>query len=274
MLDLFHHNHQHNKESSKTAVAVVDPPHWRRRRPSKNGMMVTLVDAGMVAQLTDEEGSVFIGLLSCLGSGNGREAAHFALLFSHENHHGISPADQQAFTDDMQLLFQHTCRGYGTNVDVGEVLRGVLGTCVCVTIAGDSCVWSVLRRPLFGSLRLLSRFSLSLSPGLIRKYQIRIDANYATLVVNVLCIESLARQTFPTYNVLDAARPLLESYRRLCYTHTGVPKPNARRSRWVQLWLSVMYWKKALWDRHFFRTEAARRRRKFEGLPVPTGQWS
>ena len=144
--------------------------------------------------------------------------------------------------------------------------RSVGYVCVCVTIAGDSCVWSFSRRPLFGSLRLRSRFSFSLSPGLIRKYQIRIDANYATLVVNVLCIESLARQTFPTYNVLDAARPLLESYRRLCYTHTGVPKPNARRSRWVQLWLSVMYWKKALWDRHFFRTEAARRRRKLEGF--------
>ena len=94
--------------------------------------------AGMVAQLTDHEGSVFIGFLSCLGSGNGREAANFALMFSKENEALMSDDAKRAFADDMELMFHECCRGYGTNVDVGEVLRGVLGT----SVDQIPCLWS------------------------------------------------------------------------------------------------------------------------------------
>lgn len=57
-------------------------------------------------------------------------------------------ADERAeFARDMVELFAERCRGYGTGVDVGHVLRGVL--------------------------------------GLIRKHHVRIDANFATLVRGV-----------------------------------------------------------------------------------------
>ena len=94
--------------------------------------------------------------------------------------------------------FETNCRGYGTNVDIGEVLRGIL--------------------------------------GLIREHHIKIDANYATLVINVLCIEALGRRICPTYNVLDASKPLLQTYRRVVYRDDGrTPrlqntKPKVRRS--------------------------------------------
>jgi len=81
-------------------------------------------------------------------------------------------------------LFANVCAGYGTNVDVGEVLRGVL--------------------------------------ELVKRYSLRIDANYATLVVNVLCIEGLARRVCPTYNVLDAAKPLLQSRSHFLSTRTTI----------------------------------------------------
>ncbi|EEC46014.1 predicted protein, partial [Phaeodactylum tricornutum CCAP 1055/1] len=130
---------------------------------------IALVDAGMVAQLTDKESSTFIGLLASLGEGDGQQAAEFALQFSLENH--MNETQRSAFTEDMVTMFAERCRGYGTGVDVGYVLRGVL--------------------------------------GLIRDHKVRIDANFATLVVNCLCIESLAARVCPSYNVLDAARPLL-----------------------------------------------------------------
>lgn len=85
-----------------------------------------------------------------------------------------------------------------------------------------------------------------------RKHKVRIDANFATLVVNVLCIESLARRASPSYNVLDASKPLLRSYRNLCYHPDGTPKLNARRSRLVRLWLSTMYLKKTWAENIFF----------------------
>ena len=151
---------------------------------------ITLVDAGMVAQLNDEESSTFIGILAALGEGDGRAAAEFALRFSIENN--MRERERAQFVQEMISLFAEKCRGYGTNVDVGEVLRCVL--------------------------------------SLIRIHHVRIDANYATLVVNVLCVESLARRVCPSYNVLDAAKPLLQTYRRHFFESDGfTPKtdPNA-----------------------------------------------
>ena len=159
---------------------MLDTPQTTGRKNQPFG--ITLVDAGMVAQLTDEESSTFIGLLTTLGEGDGKGAAEFALRFSIENNMGET--EREAFTNDMVKLFAEKCQGYGTNVDTGEVLRGVL--------------------------------------KLIQAHHVRIDANFATLVINVLCVEGLARRVCPSYNVLDASRPLLETYRKLCFQKDGV----------------------------------------------------
>ncbi len=174
---------------------------------------VTLVDAGMVAQLTEDESSTFVGLLSSMGEGDGRMAAIFALRFSLENN--LSTEQEESFCDDMAMLFDERCRGYGTHVDVGHVLRGVL--------------------------------------TLIRKHQVRIDANFATLTINILCLESLASQVCPSYNLLDSARPLLQGYRRICYTKDGEPIPQDKRSKFANIWLSFKYLNKQKADRKFFR---------------------
>lgn len=100
----------------------------KKFRLDESKLALTLVDAGMVAQLTDVEAAVFIGILASLGSGSGREAAMFALQFSEDNYHNLSEETKENFTNDMLRLFDDCCRGYGTAVDVGEVLRGVLGT--------------------------------------------------------------------------------------------------------------------------------------------------
>lgn len=214
-------------ESARKVLAMINNLDVK----SHSDMTVTLVDAGMVAQLTDEESSTFIGLLSSIGAGNGRDAAFFALQFSLENQ--MTPQEEEAFTNDMVQLFEKRCRGYGTNVDVGEVLRGIL--------------------------------------GLVRKHQLRVDANFATLVVNVLCLESLGRSCLPEYNVLDAARPLLETYRKLCYKPDGTPKPEVRRSKRAKLILSLMYGWKTLLDKSRFNQAKKQREERImkQQAPVP-----
>eukprot|EP00980_Cylindrotheca_fusiformis_P014604 scaffold3956_cov99-Cylindrotheca_fusiformis.AAC.1 len=142
---------------------------------------ISLVDAGMVAQLSEQESSTFIGLMTALGEGDGIAAAEFALRFS--THNEMDEEQKIHFKQEMCKLFAQSCKGYGTYVDVSRVLQGIL--------------------------------------GLIRDHRVRIDPNYATLVINVLCIESLARRVCPTYNVLDASRPLLETYRKICYREDG-----------------------------------------------------
>mmetsp|Transcript_8473 Transcript_8473/g.20380 ORF Transcript_8473/g.20380 Transcript_8473/m.20380 type:complete len:672 (+) Transcript_8473:127-2142(+) len=165
---------------------IIDVMQSKNQELESAEFQITLVDAGMVAQLTEEESSTFIGLLTTLGEGNGEAAAEFAMQFSIENE--LDEEEKKRFKEDMRALFDQCCKGYGTNVDVGEVLRGVL--------------------------------------GLIRDHHVRIDSNYATLVINVLCIESLARRVCPTYNALDASKPLLQQYRKLCYEKDGYTPRN------------------------------------------------
>jgi predicted unusual protein kinase regulating ubiquinone biosynthesis (AarF/ABC1/UbiB family) len=201
MLDLFQGKtlpSTNGETSSSTALVPVGIDYKVKGNPH-----VCLVDAGMVAQLTDEESENFIGLFCSLGEGDGKFAAECALRFSKENN--LSEEDRQAFIDDVCLVFDERCRGYGTDVDVGSVLRGIL--------------------------------------GLIRKHRVRIDANYATLVVNALCIESLARRVCPSYNVLDAAKPMLQTYRRIAYTKGGTPRKVRRRLR-ILVW--CVYYKAKL----------------------------
>jgi len=59
--------------------------------------------------------------------------------------------------------------------------------------------------------------------SLVRKHRVALDANYMTLVMNVLCLEGMAAALLPEYNVLDAARPLLSAHRHL-------PRPLFTRS--------------------------------------------
>ena len=51
--------------------------------------------------------------------------------------------------------------------------------------------------------------------SLVRRHRVSLDANYMTLVMNVLCLESMALVLLPGYNVLDAAKPLLVAHKRL-----------------------------------------------------------
>lgn len=192
---------------------------------------ITLVDAGMVVKLTDEESSAFIGLLSSLGEGNGDEAAAYTLQFSLERN-SMSIAQKRFFVADMVLLFQERCGGYGTNVDVGHVLRGVL--------------------------------------SLIRKHRVRIDANFATLVINCLCLESLGRGVCPTYNVLDAGRPLLQGYRRFVDQQKS-ERPES--TPWFLFRMALNAFKKNLDDSRFFRKQAKQKhvvREEVEKLIRPT----
>lgn len=139
---------------------------------------IVLLDVGMVARLTQQESDAFIGLLQAIGAGDGRAASRAVLRFSTEpQEFCVTPEQMNAFAEDMHSLFLERCRGYGTGVKFGEVLRGVL--------------------------------------ALVRKHHVSIEANYMTLVMNVLCLEGMATALLPDYNVLDAARPLLVTHRLL-----------------------------------------------------------
>jgi len=139
-----------------------------------------LLDAGMVAQLTEIEQQTFVGFLSSLSSGDGAKTAGYILKFSESQ--TCSLEQQEEFARCIKRLFEEKCRGYGTGTQLGEVFRGVL--------------------------------------TLIREHQVRIDANYATLILNALCLDGLAQELEPEYNIVDGAASLLRAH-WLLYSKPG-----------------------------------------------------
>jgi aarF domain-containing kinase len=155
--------------SEKPLVALNSAPAPLSIPEVVSSTRIVLVDAGMVARLVPDEQKNFIGLLEAMGEGKGDEAANHVMKFSEGPRY--AQTTKRAFRKDMKKLFSIDCKGYGNNVDIGAVLRGIL--------------------------------------NLVRIHQITIDANYATLVMNCLCLDGMARSLLPSYNILDGAKPLL-----------------------------------------------------------------
>eukprot|EP00617_Octactis_speculum_P026075 CAMPEP_0185747884 /NCGR_PEP_ID=MMETSP1174-20130828/6524_1 /TAXON_ID=35687 /ORGANISM="Dictyocha speculum, Strain CCMP1381" /LENGTH=543 /DNA_ID=CAMNT_0028423279 /DNA_START=6 /DNA_END=1634 /DNA_ORIENTATION=- len=149
---------------------------------------LVLVDAGMVANLLPEEKFHFVGLLQAIGEGDGIKAGRHVLDFS-EFQSCASAECRHAFQEDMDAFFRTHCRGYGQGIDLGVVLKGIL--------------------------------------RLVRIHRVRIDVNYATLVMNALCLDGLAKQILPGHNVMDASKFLLRAHGSL-----GEGLTRTRFGRW------------------------------------------
>ncbi|CAM9824375.1 unnamed protein product [Pylaiella littoralis] len=160
---------------------------------------LVLVDAGMVAKLYGHQQRHFIRLLECLGSGDGVAAGLAVLQFSTKQT-CVGYEERGAFLADMDAVFKDRCKGYNTGVDVGNILRGIL-TCV-------------------------------------RRHSVRVDVEYATLILNILCLDSMGKVLLPTYNLLDGSQTLLETHKfgRRLVGGFGVKKilPLARAVKWRQ----------------------------------------
>ena len=113
-------------------------------------------------------------------------------------------ADAKGFQEYMTQLFREKCRGYGTGVVLGELLQAVL-------------------------------------EGL-RRYRVRVDAQYATSIVNLLCVESVAASLDPGFNLLDESEMLLKAHsilgrEALSVAVTMLAPP-------LYLWRTLRHW----WD--------------------------
>jgi len=192
--------------------------HRRRKKNKIKHPKLTLVDAGMVATLSPTESSTFIGFLSSIGLGDGRLAGRYILRFKDGAGTSLTEGTPECeeFLSDMVELFRRVCRGYGTDVDLGNVLRSTL--------------------------------------SLLRTHRISISSNYATLIVNVMCIDGLARKLVREYNVLDGARGFLEGYRRVVGLgfDDGRRRGKTLRKLLFRAYVPLAAWRKMRRDRRFF----------------------
>ena len=96
-----------------------------------------------MANLKPSEQLHFVGLLCCMGNGDGEGAADHVLNFS-AMQTCTEPAAVAAFKTAMTRFFAEHCRGYYTGIDLAEVLRGVLSlvsTCFIFQSQMRSCTY-------------------------------------------------------------------------------------------------------------------------------------
>ena len=129
------------------------------------------------------ESDRFVGLIEAIGAADHKAAAKNLRAFDPASEKNLSQEQVQRSTMKSKQLFREKCRGYGTGVDFGDVVRGLL--------------------------------------ELVRKHRVRIGAQYATLVINALCLDGMAGDLLPGYSVLDGARPLLSAHR--WFVSRGIP---------------------------------------------------
>eukprot|EP00597_Dinobryon_sp_UTEXLB2267_P000404 CAMPEP_0170074696 /NCGR_PEP_ID=MMETSP0019_2-20121128/11956_1 /TAXON_ID=98059 /ORGANISM="Dinobryon sp., Strain UTEXLB2267" /LENGTH=488 /DNA_ID=CAMNT_0010285169 /DNA_START=282 /DNA_END=1748 /DNA_ORIENTATION=- len=126
-----------------------------------------------------------------------------------------SQKQRRAFRGDMERLFAAVCRGYHHHVSVAEVLTGVL--------------------------------------QLVQQHEVSIGANYATLLMNLICLDGMAQQLLPTYNVLDGAKVPLRLHRLISGVTRFLHLPRGFSQQWVQaVFPLVMRWKQRM-DKKFLQ---------------------
>merc|ERR1711990_923482 len=88
-----------------------------------------------------------------------------------------NPRIHKAFAADVRDMFSEKCKGYGHGTDLSEVMRAMM--------------------------------------VFIQRHRVSIEGNYMTMVVNVMCLEGIARGCDPTYNLLEMARPCLVAHEKV-----------------------------------------------------------
>jgi hypothetical protein len=89
---------------------------------------IGLIDLGLIAVLTDDEAANYIGFLRAVGEGDGGKAADCVLRWGvAQEGKGPEAEDSVAgFRAAVIASFAEVCRGYGTNIQLGQVLQVTL----------------------------------------------------------------------------------------------------------------------------------------------------
>jgi len=88
---------------------------------------------------------------------------------------------------------------------------------------------------------------------LVQKHEVSIGANYAALLMNLICLDGMAKQLMPSYNVLDGAMGPLRLHRLISGASRILHLPSGLSDRLVQVVFPfVMRWKKRM-DANFLK---------------------
>jgi len=140
-----------------------------RKHPKTGEMQLVMLDVGLICELTDVDWLNFKRLFKCIVQGNGRDGAD--LMVEHARQTKITPENRVLFTEEMHQLFTQLRVNKLSDIDIGIFLTQML--------------------------------------DLVRRYKVRIDTNFTTLVVGTVLLEGIGRQLHSGINILDESIPFL-----------------------------------------------------------------
>jgi len=138
-------------------------------RKKNDNLQLVFLDVGLIYSASAYEWDHFKQLFKAIVEKNGRYGASLMVKFAKE--HNLSPGTEKIFEEEMGALFDSIRDLKMSEIDVGTFLSSVL--------------------------------------YLVRKYQVKIEGNFATLCVATTVLEGIGRQLDPEINVLDASIPVL-----------------------------------------------------------------
>lgn len=140
-----------------------------RKDPKTQNMQLVLLDVGLICELSDIDWLHFKMLFKCIVQGDGRGGAE--LMVEHARQTKIKPSERALFTEEMHELFTELRVNKLSDIDIGLFLSQML--------------------------------------DVVRRYKVRIDTNFTTLVVGTVLLEGIGRQLDSSINILDQAIPFL-----------------------------------------------------------------
>ena len=125
----------------------------------------------MVTVLNDKDRKNFLKLIKYVVFGDIDNCANLIVSLSQYKSHVISQTEYKAFHKDLSFLFGGIKDLSLSEIDTGHLLKGIL--------------------------------------EIIRKHRMRIDGHFATLLTNLVILESICKGLDPDCNVVGAATPFL-----------------------------------------------------------------
>ncbi|KAM9962556.1 hypothetical protein ACTFIR_005465 [Dictyostelium discoideum] len=135
----------------------------------KSSPKLIFLDVGLVTQLGQQDKDHFIELFTEIVNGNGKEGAELLIRYAREAK--CTEEEMYQFKERMGTLFNQVQNSKLSEVHVGQFMSEIL--------------------------------------GLVREYHVKIESNFATLVMGTIVLEGLGKQLDPSLGLLKAAIPFL-----------------------------------------------------------------
>lgn len=139
------------------------------RRTKKNDIQLVMLDVGLVTELSPRDRSNFLELFEAVVKGDGRRGADLMIKYATEAQ--CTEEQREHFKEEMGKIFDAVMNKRLEDVRVGQLMNNVLTT--------------------------------------VRKHYVKIESNFATLVMGTIVLEGLGKQLDPSLNLLKQAVPYI-----------------------------------------------------------------